>query len=72
MFSMTCDFIDEGQRCGKETEVDMSVYHPNHEKYTGEPESPYPLELCGEHKDEKITWKMIQENHEWLLEADRG
>jgi len=64
---MTCDHVDKNEhRCGDDTEFERSFFHPNHDEYVGEPESPFPLELCDKHKKSKITWKMIQKNNEIL------
>lgn len=68
---MSCDFIDDfGERCFGDTDVEKYVWHPNHDEYVGEPESPFPLELCGEHQNEKITWEMIQKTNDILLGMD--
>lgn len=68
---MTCDFIDAGYRCGKEESVEIDFYHPDHLNHVGEPESPFPLQLCEEHREEKITWNMIMENNEMLIRGEQ-
>lgn len=70
---MSCDFVDKhDERCFKEHEIERDFYHPNHDEYVGQPDSPFILYLCSEHKDEEITWEMIQKSHEILLEFDKG
>lgn len=66
---MTCDFVD-GFRCGEDTSVELDFFHPDHEHYVGQPESPFPLELCEEHRKEKITWEMIIENNRILTRGE--
>ena len=66
---MTCDYIVIGQRCGEDEEVQITVFHPNHDNYIGEPESPFELQLCAKHQNKKVSWKMIQETNRILLES---
>lgn len=68
---MSCDFVDSGFRCGKEESVEIDFYHPDHEHYVGQPESPFPLQLCEGHRSKKITWGMIIENNEILIRGEQ-
>jgi len=64
---MTCDFVKNHIRCGSNTVIERDFDHPHDDEYTGQPDSPFPLELCEKHKDEEITWEMITENNDILL-----
>lgn len=64
---MTCDFIKNHIRCGSDTVIERDFYHPHDDEYVGQPDSPFPLELCEKHENEEITWEMITENNNILL-----
>ena len=65
---MTCDFIDDGVRCGEETNEANQYfdYNKGHWKH-------YPLDLCPEHKKRKkeVTPEMLDMNFE-ILEPYHG